>query len=659
VNRFLALLLGCLLVSRSVAFAVTIYVAPDGNDRWPGTRASANRKQTDGPLASIPAALERSRRYPADARKIVLRGGVYVLEHPLVFLPEDSGLVIAARPGENPVITGETQITGWRRSPVNTNIWQADVPAARDGAWAFHELFVDGRRRQRVRLPISGFFQTSAAPTADHPAQLQVHPGDIKPEWASRGDVELVLLPAWEQLRNQIRSFSTASNIVTLAGNAFSYATEPHTRYFIENAPDSLQTGEWRLDGKTGTVEYWPDPWEDVPSETITAPHLYELARLEGKQDAPVRGVVFRELTFAGTDWRLEGGSDMDTQGAVEIGAAFHAQWAESCALQKCLFTRLGGYAIDFGRACRNNTVAGCEMSDLGGGGVRLGETDLNSAFAIPNFANSITDNHIHNIGLVSAPAVGVIVFMSSSNIIAHNEIDHTYYTAISVGWVWGYGANPCRGNLVEYNHLHDIGQGMLSDMGGVYTLGIQPGTIVRNNLIHDVNIFSYGGWGLYTDEGSSGIVLESNVVYRCQSAGFHQHYGETNLFYNNIFALNHDAQLARTRMEPHISFVFTNNIVYFDSGSLFSGNWSSNFVSDHNVYFDTRIGPSHPPLDGSLKFEDWQAQGHDLHSLFVDPLFVAAQRGDFRLRRGSPALRFGFHPPDLRRVGPRKEYSR
>jgi hypothetical protein len=63
-------------------------------------------------------------------------------------------------------------------------------------------------------------------------------------------------------------------------------------------------------------------------------------------------------------------------------------------------------------------------------------------------------------------------------------------------------------------------------------------------------------------------------------------------------------------------------------------------------------------PLDGALKWEDWRGQGHDLHSLFADPLFVAPQRGDFRLKRESPALLFGFHPLDGRQAGPRKEYT-
>jgi hypothetical protein len=664
VNRFFLLALGCLWACRSLAVPVVLYVAPTGDDGWSGSMPSVNQDHTDGPLRTLPGALERSRQARRDDvtanLQIVLRAGIYVLNAPLAFSSADSGLVISAWPGEKPVVTGEIRITGWQRSAVNTNVWRATIPAAHDGAWQFHELFVNGRRKERARLPVSGFFRAVGGPIKDRPTQLRVHPGDIKQQWASQGDVELVLFSAWAQSRNQIRSFSETSNIVDLAGDVFPNSSEADPRYYIENAPDSLRPGEWHMDHQNGTVTYWPEAGEDVPSAIITAPRLYELVSLEGQQDDPVRSVVFQGLTFAGTDWPFVGGSDSDIQAAVEIGAAFVAQSAETCVVENCVFTRLGGYAIDFGTGCNSNKITGCEMFDLGGGGVRLGETDFKSATDSPNFGNSVADNHIHHIGLVSAPAVGVFVLLSASNTIAHNEIDHTFYTGISVGWSWGYRENPCWDNLVEFNHLHDIGQGMLSDMGGVYTLGVQPGTVVRNNLIHDVSIYGYGGWGLYTDEGSSGIVLESNVVYRCQSAGFHQHYGQDNLVYNNIFALNQEGQLARTRPETHRGFVMTNNIVYFSSARLFVGNWSGNgFEIDHNIYFDTRPDASRLPLDGSLKFKEWQSLGRDVHSLFTDPQFVSPKKGDFRLRHLSPALRFGFHPPDLREVGVRKQSDR
>ncbi|HEV7926731.1 MAG TPA: right-handed parallel beta-helix repeat-containing protein [Verrucomicrobiae bacterium] len=658
-DAVLPLMAACLCARGTVMVPPTIYVAPAGNDNWSGNQPSVNKNKSDGPLATLERALEKSRtarrESPGTEFRIELRGGTYALERPLILTPDDSRLVVAAYGRETPVITGEARPAGWHRSSVNPNLWEAQVPAD----WRFHELFVNGVRRARARAPETGFFRSVEGPVKGHPDQLRFHPGDVKESWARDGGVELIVLQAWAQARNLISVVDAVSNVVSLAGDAFPNNSESGVRYYIENAPDALRPGTWRLDEKTGVVTYWPNAGEDVSSAMITAPRLYDVAHLEGEQDRPVHDIVFDGLVFAGTDWRLTGGHDMDPQAAVEVEAALQARFAQDCAVLRCRFTRLGGYAVDLGHGCQNDKVVGCDMWDLGGGGVRLGDSDATAARSAPNFGNEVTDNHIHHIGLVHAPAVGVLTLLSATNLIAHNEIDHTYYTAISVGWSWGYADTPCRGNIVEFNHLHDIGQGMLSDMGGIYTLGLQPGTILRNNLIHDVGVFIYGGWGLYTDEGSSGIVLESNVVYRCQSAGFHQHYGESNLLYNNIFALNQDHQLMRTRAEPHLSFTFTNNIVYFDSGTLLGGNWSgSGFAIDHNIYFDTRNGTAPPPLDTPLKWGDWHAQSHDLHSLIADPLFVAPQRGDFRFKRKSPAQPFGFHPLDVRDEGPRKEYT-
>jgi hypothetical protein len=237
-------------------------------------------------------------------------------------------------------------------------------------------------------------------------------------------------------------------------------------------------------------------------------------------------------------------------------------------------------------------------------------------------------------------------------NRIRHNHVHHLAYTGISVGWVWGYAPSVSQGNIVEGNHIHDVGQKILSDMGGIYLLGTAPGTVVRGNVVHDVDSFGYGGWGLYTDEGSTGVLLENNLVYRTKSGGFHQHYGKDNIIRNNIFALAREAQLMRTRAEMHSSFTLERNIVYANGAPLFAKNWTgSGFQIDRNLYWDATGKPQKFPAPS---FAEWQARGHDTHSLVADPLFENAAVGDFRLRSGSPAPQIGFVPFDFSKVGVR-----
>lgn len=655
--------------------ALTLYVAPQGNDTWSGRLAEPNAPHTDGPLATLPAALAAARAaraagQAAEGVTILLRGGTYFLEAPVTLTPEDSGaaadrpLILAAHPNEQPVLSGGRRLTGWRPVAGRPELWETDVPEARDGRWVFRQLFVNGQRRQRARTPNEGFFRIQGESPQDKPVRLRFRPGDIRPEWAADGEVEVIALLAWADLRMQIRAVDTTNHVATLSGDPRPSNRENNAQYYIENAPDALdQPGEWYLDRRRGVVTYWPLPGEDLRRAEVIAPRLEELLHFQGDLAAQraVRHVVLRGLTFAHTDWTLGPNGYADTQAAVDVRGDLFAEAATDCVIEDCTFTQLAGYAVELGRGCQRWRVVGNRMFDLGAGGVRLGVPDRRGGPFEQNHSHVVSDNEIHHGGQVYPPAVGVFILQSGTNRIAHNHIHHLYYTAISVGWNWGYQETPCRENVIEFNHLHDLGQNWLSDMGAVYTLGIQKGTVIRNNLIHDVNAFTYGGWGLYTDEGSSDIVLENNVVYRCKSAGFHQHYGRENVVRNNIFAFNREHQLMRSREEAHVSFVFTNNIVYFDSGDLLGSNWSNNnFRMDRNVYFDTRLRERPDALRfAGATLAEWRARGHDVNSLVTDPLFVAPEQMDFRLRPESPALRLGFRPIDLTRVGVRPKAER
>ncbi|MBI2949212.1 MAG: right-handed parallel beta-helix repeat-containing protein [Verrucomicrobia bacterium] len=654
----------------------TLYVATNGNDQWSGQLASPASNAQDGPLATLPAALKAARQAREknsapvqDGVTIFLRGGRYRLSAPVRFTPDDSGasakapLVIAAYENEKPVLSGGRSLTGWKRVEGKASLWQTEVPDVRDGPWYFRTLFINGQRKQRARTPSEGFFRIDGASPQDKPVKLKFKPGDIKKEWAEAGDVEVIALLAWADIRMFIRSVDETNHVATLSTDPRPSNKEINARYFIENAPDGLDApGEWYLNRRTGVVSYWAPPGEDLATAEVVAGHLDDLVVFEGDLSAkkPVEHVVLRGLTFSYTDWPMPVNGYTDTQAAIAVRGDVRAEAAIDCVVENCTFTHLSGYALELGRGCQRWRVQGNEMSDLGGGGIRIGESAKRSEPFEANYGHIVTDNHLHHLGLTYPPAVGVFILQSGSNRVAHNHIHHLYYTAVSVGWNWGYQETPCRDNIVEFNHMHDIGQSILSDMGAVYTLGIQKGTVIRNNLIHDVNAFTYGGWGLYPDEGSTEIVWENNVVYRCKSAGFHQHYGRENIVRNNVFAFNRENQLMRTREEQHTSFIFTNNIVYFDAGNLLGSNWKNDhFRMGGNVYFDTRVGTNCEVMKfGNASWEQWRARGHDASSVVADPLFVAPDKFDFRLKAESPAIKLGFKPIDLHQVGIRKQNS-
>ena len=214
---------------------------------------------------------------------------------------------------------------------------------------------------------------------------------------------------------------------------------------------------------------------------------------------------------------------------------------------------------------------------------------------------------------------------------------------------------NNARDNVVEYNHCHHLGTGVLGMHGALYFLGVQPGTAARHNLIHHV---AGGGSGIVLDNGSVGMVVEHNLVHHTAAHALLFNFNDLgNIIQNNVFALSDDALVNRSGDAGKLdqTGIFYRNIYYWrgDRSRLFHPDRWPNFdlVSDFNLYCDAS-GKS--PRLTILSFDEWKKKGLDANSLVADPKFNAPDQGDFSLAPDSPAFRLGFRRIDLREVGPR-----
>jgi hypothetical protein len=683
------------------------FIAQNGRDSWSGTLPNPDTDFNDGPFAT----LERARDAVRESRSanaedtpvtVMIREGVHRRTTPFVLRPEDSGtddapVTYTAYPGEKPVISGGRIISGFQSA--DSHLWTVELPAVRDGQWNFTQLFIDGRRRTRARYPadtvsypndglirvasegvlkIEGESDIATAGWAGDIGDsvtdddifrrsFSFQPGDIRRDWRNIEDVEVVVLQMWTAARLRIQEVDEEKHSVLFTGGGWRPLTWSFG-YYIDNLFEGLDVpGAWYLDKPRGVLYYHPLPDEDMDRIEIVAPVTEQLVRFDGDVDAQrfVHDIVFSQLKFQHTTRPSPASGYACPQAEISNPAAITAEGAERCRIENCDLAHCGAWGIEFGRGCHDNAISDNTITDLGAGCIKLGEkkdaaTDVEEAYGA-----LVTNNRLSGGGKIYHGPAAVWVGQSSHNTISHNEISGGFQWGVSVGWNWEYfPLNRARDNIVEFNHIHHIGTGILGTHGAIYCLGVSPGTVVRNNYIH--HVYSNDRWGAgegkILDNGCVGILIENNVVHDASAGGFGCNFNCLGcIIINNIFAFGVKYQLTRYGDPPDFGRggtpppngeIFSRNIVTWKEGPLImeSDWWSFATLWDYNLYFQI---DAEPVRFMKYSLDEWREKGLDKNSMIADPLFVAPDKGNFSLQPESPALTLGFKPIDLVNVGP------
>ena len=558
----------------------------------------------------------------ASADKTLKLSGDYFLDKPLVLNQSHRGLTIDGQGKTR--ISGGRKVVGW---VPDGQVWRATVDAENIEA-----LFVNGRR---ASVASDGRYRYLYADSDGGRADLvTAHTDDLAQlkglSPAELSQVYLDLYFAWCNFHAKILSVSDSgdgdSSVVKLVNpssfSAFRWDTSP--RYVICNVRSQLdEKGEYFFDADRQTLSYIPRDGENLETVEAFYPVLDCVLNAAGKsRQEPLNQVRITGITFAHGGLFPRDGETRAMQASSSSGGFVRFNYAKDIVFSGNRVEHVNTYGADLRNGIDGARIDNNEFFDCGSGGIRIGpmrglpESETTSRVVVRN-------NIIWQYGRYIKEGVGILVFDSGDNIIDHNTIFDGYYSGMSIGWTWGFAKTKTQNNKITNNRIFKIGQGVLSDMGGIYTLGESSGSIIAGNEISDVTRHRYGGWGIYNDEGSQNYLITRNYVHDTQEDTYDQNYGKHNVVSNNVFTSGESSQISvgnREKKYPD-KLVYVKNIIVYQSPAkvLRDDTPVSTYTAQfsHNLYWNEAGEVKFAGLD----LAGWQRQyGQDMGSIIADP---------------------------------------
>lgn len=615
---------------------------------------------------------------------IYLHGGYYRFENTQIFSNIQKNITVKSCDGEEAVITTALPVENWQNCEING---VSALCAKADGR-RVSALFSEEKQLQSARLPETGFWNLDKADHSDTVGSgadlgsCGFFISDIDYELSNPEDVSVEIVHSWVSELAPMVSFDSKSGLVKMSKYS-GRPIEEGDRYYLENVIESLdKAGEWCYSSADDMIYYVPHSGETAENLKLFASSEAELFRFDN-----CSGITFEKIRFADTGWNYGSEEYLNTnihirnrywetasfQAAVEACGAITVTNSDNINFRNCEFINIGCTAIKYFTGAKHCRVENCLFDSIGASAVFAGgkffffvEEPNNPELYAEDI--TVTNCEIRNYGLRFFGACGITVAYCDTADISHNEIHDGYYTGISVGFTWLFFDNPTQKIAVKDNLIYDIGHHMISDLGGIYLLGVQQGTVVSGNVIHDVTCYDgadgYAGNGIYLDSGCEFMTVENNLVFNCDTSCYNTTLSRNNLIQNNIFAFSGecDASLgleAYSEMYPDLNSTFRNNIFltdkkvaaveYIKNDKHFAG--SGNIVWDNTYGDEVYFCINHRDRNAVIRQTAEKKNLID-SCVFADPGFNNAKEYDFTFRDDSFAVTNGFVPFDYDNAG-------
>lgn len=510
---------------------------------------------------------------------IIMSGGVYRLYKPLFIRPEDSGTansptIIRSADGERAVISGGIEVKGWRKgcddprlpAEVRSKVWVADAPMDGNRIVETRQLWADGRKAVRASQFAYGVMERMKAFNTDDESITIPTP---KIDLSRARQLEMTVHQRWAIAILRVKEMKDLGNGLTKVWfhqpeSQIEFAhpwPQPvidgdrgSSSFCLTNAAELLdEPGEWFQDYPSGRIYYYPEDGKDPNRMDITVPLLETLMNIGGTRERHVSNIRFENIDFEHSAWRrplheghvtLQGGfrfidgyklaepglphkAELENQAWIaRPEAAVTAQFADSIGFSSCTFSHIGATAVDLAYAVSSSDISSCVFTDIGGTAIMAGwfgeqgfethipykpaiDSDMCNRLTIER--NTITDaaNEDWGCGAVSAGYV-------RDTDISGNTISHVNYSGICVGWGWTAHESGMRNNRITDNSISDYAR-QLYDVGGIYVMSNQPGSVISGNTISMPYPAPYAtndrAFCIYFDEATDGYTVSNNKM--------------------------------------------------------------------------------------------------------------------------------------------------